>query len=192
ATVGEALPVRATVFREGHDAVSATAVLIDPDGVEHSRVTMTAVDPGLDHMEAWVVPDREGDWTFRVEGWSDPYATWLHDAPIKIEAGVAVELMLAKGAEILEAATAQPEVPASAHPVLRDAVTGLRDQSRPAPARLAAGTAPEVQELLAATPVRDAVTPSPTYRLRVDRTRSLFSSWYEFFPRSEGAHFDAA
>ncbi|HLS72264.1 MAG TPA: alpha-1,4-glucan--maltose-1-phosphate maltosyltransferase [Actinomycetaceae bacterium] len=191
AAVGEALPVRATVFREGHDAVSATAVLIDPDGVEHTRVTMTQVDAGLDHWEAWVVPDREGDWTFRVEGWSDPYGTWLHDASVKVEAEVDVELMLTEGAKLLEEASTRPEIPHSARPVLRDAVAGLRDESRPAPARLAAGTAPEVQELFAATPVRDYVTPSPTYPLRVDREASLFSSWYEFFPRSEGAYFDA-
>jgi len=32
AVVGEAVPIRATVFREGHDAVAATAVLVDPSG----------------------------------------------------------------------------------------------------------------------------------------------------------------
>ena len=40
AVVGEAVPVEATVFREGHDAVSATAVLTAPDGTERARVTM--------------------------------------------------------------------------------------------------------------------------------------------------------
>ena len=34
ATLGEAVPIRAAVFREGHDAVSATLVLTDPDGAE--------------------------------------------------------------------------------------------------------------------------------------------------------------
>src|SRR5690606_7554963 len=35
AVTGEAVRVQATVFREGHDAVAATAVLTGPDGVEH-------------------------------------------------------------------------------------------------------------------------------------------------------------
>ena len=35
---------------------------------------MTLLEAGLDLWGADVVPDREGDWTFRVEGWSDPYA----------------------------------------------------------------------------------------------------------------------
>ena len=32
ATVGEPLPVRATVFREGHDQLAAEVVLTDPAG----------------------------------------------------------------------------------------------------------------------------------------------------------------
>src|SRR5690625_3371765 len=75
ATAGEAVPIRATVFREGHDAVAATAVLIAPDGTEHTRAPMVDVSPGNDLFEATVVPDSPGRWTFRVEGWSDPYGT---------------------------------------------------------------------------------------------------------------------
>src|SRR5690625_876682 len=39
AVVGEPVPIQATVFREGHDAVAATAVLIDPDGEGQDRQT---------------------------------------------------------------------------------------------------------------------------------------------------------
>jgi starch synthase (maltosyl-transferring) len=47
-----------------------------------------------------------------------------------------------------------------------------------------------VQETLRAHPLRDFVTSSERYPLWVDRERALFSSWYEFFPRSEGARVD--
>jgi starch synthase (maltosyl-transferring) len=36
-------------------------------------------------------------------------------------------------------------------------------------------------------PVRELVTKSPRYSVWVDRPRSLYGSWYEFFPRSIGA-----
>ena len=42
ATVGESFPVRATVFREGHDALNADVVLTGPDGVRRPWVRMTA------------------------------------------------------------------------------------------------------------------------------------------------------
>ena len=42
AVVGESIPIRATVFREGHDAVHASVVLTDPSGnerIEHMHPT---------------------------------------------------------------------------------------------------------------------------------------------------------
>ncbi|ERH27782.1 hypothetical protein HMPREF1550_02260, partial [Actinomyces sp. oral taxon 877 str. F0543] len=106
ATQGEPFPIRATVFREGHDAYAAEAVLVDPDGREHSRTRMVDIMPGLDRYEAWVCADRPGDWTFRIDTWSDPYATWRHDATVKIDARVDVELMLEEGARLMERAAA--------------------------------------------------------------------------------------
>lgn len=41
ATVGEPLPVTASVFREGHDQLGAEVVLIGPDGRRRPPVRMT-------------------------------------------------------------------------------------------------------------------------------------------------------
>ena len=106
ATEGEPFPIRATVFREGHDAFAAEAVLLRPDGGEYSRTRMVDIAPGLDRYEAWVAPDAPGAWTFRVDSWSDPYATWRHDAAVKVGAGIDVELMLEEGARLMERAAA--------------------------------------------------------------------------------------
>ncbi|ADG74001.1 alpha amylase catalytic region [Cellulomonas flavigena DSM 20109] len=193
AVVGEAVPIEATVIREGHDALGATAVLLRPDGSVHSSVRMADVAPGLDRYGARVVPDAEGDWSFRVEGWSDPYGTWAHDAAIKVEAGIDVELMLTEGTRVLERAahrTGDDAVPPRGARVLLDAVTALRDTTRPPLARLAAALSTEVREVLAEHPLRDLVTTSRTYPLVVHRRLALNGSWYELFPRSHGATFD--
>ncbi len=189
AVIGEHVPISATLFREGHDAVAATAILTDPDGAEHVRAPMHLLAPGIDRYGADVAADAEGAWTFRVEAWSDPYASWEHAATIKVAAEIDVDLMLEEGARVLERAL---EVPRSADDaqVLRDAVHALRDGGRPAGARLAAGTSPELRAALARTPLREMITVSPTYPLTVQRQRALFSAWYELFPRSEGAHQD--
>ena len=39
---------------------------------------------------------------------------------------------------------------------------------------------------------RELVTPTAEFPVFVDRKRALFASWYEFFPRSEGATYDEA
>ncbi|WP_232514730.1 alpha-1,4-glucan--maltose-1-phosphate maltosyltransferase [Cellulomonas sp. PSBB021] len=193
AVVGEAFPVRATVFREGHDAVAATAVLLDPDGRVHQRVPMVDVAPGLDRYEARLQPDRTGLWSFRVEGWSDPYATWAHDASIKVEAGIDVELMLAEGARLLARAadrTGEDAMGEHGAQTLREAVAALRDTHRFPGERLAWALSPHVREALAREPLRDQVSASPEYPLVVDRPLALYGSWYELFPRSHGAVWD--
>jgi starch synthase (maltosyl-transferring) len=187
--VDEVFTVSATVFREGHDAVNASVVLVDPRGREQV-LPMRCTNEGLNHWEAEVAADSPGLWSYRVEGWSDPYGTWEHDATIKVNADVDTELMLEEGALVLERALEEVErTPEQARP-LRDAVTGLRDTRRPAQARLHAGIDPLVHAELAARPLRDYVSPSADHVLLVERERALYGAWYEIFPRSEGATFD--
>ncbi|OZB47501.1 MAG: alpha-1,4-glucan--maltose-1-phosphate maltosyltransferase, partial [Cellulomonas sp. 14-74-6] len=193
AVVGEAVPIQATVFREGHDAFGATAVLVRPDGEVHQRVRMTEVLKGLDRYEARVVPDATGAWSFRVEGWSDPYGTWAHDAGIKVPAGIDAELMLTEGARVLTRAaerTGPDAMPEQDAVVLQDAAATLRDRERPADERLAVALSDAVRDALARTPLRELVSPSTDYPLVVHRQLALAGSWYELFPRSHGAHVD--
>ena len=189
AVVGETFSVSATVFREGHDKVAANVVLRDPKGRSGPYTPMRPGPPGTDLWYAEVTPTSEGRWTFTVEAWSDPVATWLYAATVKIEAGVDVDLMLEEGALVLERAAAASR-PAAGRRALLDAVAALRDDSRPVPVRLAAATSPAVTATLTTHPLRDYVTASDRMPLQVDRERALFGSWYEFFPRSEGAHVD--
>ncbi|WP_370518433.1 alpha-1,4-glucan--maltose-1-phosphate maltosyltransferase [Nostocoides sp. HKS02] len=184
--VDEQFTVGATVFREGHDAVNASVVLVDPDGREHVTA-MTCTNVGLNTWEASVSADREGLWTYRVEGWSDPYGTWEHDASIKVAADIDTELMLEEGARTLERAVDEVSRTPEQAQILSDAVTALRDTRRPPIARLHAGTDPTVRAELAARPLRDFVSPSTAFPLLVERQRALYGAWYELFPRSEGA-----
>lgn len=190
AVVGEAIPAEATVFRDGHDAFGATAVLVKPNGKEHSRVTMVDIAPGNDRYQGWLVPDAEGLWHIRVEGWSDPYATWRHNAEIKVPAGIDVELVLEEGARVLDQAASRHRLLVEDVMTLRDGATGLRDTRRPPEARLAAGLSMQVQSALTREPLREMVTPSEPMPVLVQRERALYGSWYEMFPRSEGAWFD--
>ena len=67
----------------------------------------------------------------------------------------------------------------------------LRDTDRPAVDRLHAGTDPRCAPGSPPHPFREMVSPSPAYRLLVERELALFGAWYEIFPRSEGAYLDA-
>ncbi|WP_448640681.1 alpha-1,4-glucan--maltose-1-phosphate maltosyltransferase [Geodermatophilus sp. URMC 63] len=188
AVVGEHLPVTATVFREGHDAVAADVVWTAPDGTRAPLNRMRRYGDQPDRWITSVVPDREGRWTFRVEAWSDPLATWHHAVEVKIEAGQGpAELAndLEEGARLLERVAADAD--GEWRTRLTDAAAALRDDDRGLHDRVAPALAAGVQRYLDEHPVRELVTPSPDHEVWVDRPRALYGSWYEFFPRSEGA-----
>jgi starch synthase (maltosyl-transferring) len=187
--VGEEFDITATVYREGHDAVNANVVLTDPSGAS-TTLPMTCSNPGLDFWTATVSAPTTGRWSYRVEGWSDPYGTWHHDAAIKIAADVDTEMMLEEGARILERAISSVERTPEQQAVLSDAIYKLRDTAHSPGNRLGAGVSHAVEAELAARPLRDYVTASPDYPWLVERERALYGAWYEFFPRSEGCELD--
>ncbi|MER8085450.1 alpha-1,4-glucan--maltose-1-phosphate maltosyltransferase [Streptomyces sp. NPDC058316] len=191
AVAGETFQVTATVFREGHDAVAANVVLLDPAGRPGPWTPMRELAPGTDRWGADVTPDSEGRWTYTVEAWSDPLATWRQRAEIKIPAGSDTGLVLAEGAELYERAAKGVPKRDGREAVLA-AADALRDESRPAAARLAAALVPEARAALTRHPLRELVTASPPLPLVVERRRALFGSWYELFPRSEGARVEPA
>jgi starch synthase (maltosyl-transferring) len=116
AVVGEIVPVTATVWREGHDAVAATLVVRfhgtsypkladDPPGLATTAEpvpieTVVGAAPRRkpqhldmatgrtpDVFHGAFTPDCVGLWTFRVDGWGDPLATWRKNVTAKLDAG---------------------------------------------------------------------------------------------------------
>ncbi|MFC5907672.1 maltotransferase domain-containing protein [Streptacidiphilus monticola] len=189
AVVGEAFEVSATLFREGHDLIGANVVLRDPRGRAGEWTPMRELAPGTDRWGAVVVPTSPGRWTWTVEAWADPVATWRHAAEIKVPAGIEPELMLEEGAELLErAARGVTKKDGKAHVLA--AAEMLRDASLDPLTRLQGALSPQLDAVLARHPLRELVTSSRAHAVQVDRPRALFGSWYEFFPRSEGAKVD--
>jgi starch synthase (maltosyl-transferring) len=200
--VGEQLTVAATAYREGHDALGVNVVLRDSTGRIGPWTPMRLVAPGTDRYVAVITADTPGAWTFQIEAWGDPLESWRHDARIKIPEGQDVELMLEEGARLHEQAAANLAAGDTAATGdssdtgdtgdagrLISVAETLRAPGDPVE-RLSAALARGVLALLARHPLRTLLTVSPSHPLWVDRERALFGSWYEFFPRSEGATLD--
>ena len=155
ATVGEPFPVRATVFREGHDRLAAEVVLTAPDGSRRPPVRMTKHESIPDHYDAWVTPDVGGAWTFEVHAWSDPIATWEHNAGLKIPAGVDVELMFEEGRLLCEKVLAEVDPASTEGKLLQGAIEAAGDPGRPPAARLAVLQDPALVAAMEAHPIRE-------------------------------------
>lgn len=205
--LGEPFEVTAQVFIEGRTKVGATAVLRNPRGREMQRAAMTCTNPGLDRwtvmlqagehsdLKPWdedyaAVKRQLGEWTVTIEGWEDTYTSWLHDARIKVQVGDDVENALETGAEMLNrwAHTADAHLSARDRKHLEQAAERMSDKERPASARLAEADNPRIEALHKTHPLRDGISESRPQRFKVERPKSSFAAWYQFFPRSEGAY----
>jgi starch synthase (maltosyl-transferring) len=175
AVVGEAVPVRAVIFKEGHDVLAARATLLDGAGSPVQVAPLLGV--GNDEWLGTVVPTAVGHHSILVEAWTDRHATWAHKVEVKLADGQDIDVELAEGAQLLELADAGAEVD-QARVAIADA--GLPAAERVAPglgvAAALADPGRVATDLTAATPVP----------LWVDRERALFGAWYELFPRSLG------
>ena len=216
AVVGEVVPVSASVWREGHDAVAATLVvrylgpaypqigqsparrvkaLEGKETTDAGAAAASRIKPQLypmasgrtpDLFHGQFVPDRVGLWTFRIDGWGDPITTWHHAVTAKLDAGQGETEL---NNDLLVGAR-----------LLERAATGVPREHR-APllhavaalrepgdpvTRAALALSHEVTALLAQYPLRQLVTRGATYGVWVDRPLARCSAWYELFPRSTG------
>ncbi|HWR85618.1 MAG TPA: alpha-1,4-glucan--maltose-1-phosphate maltosyltransferase [Rhodoglobus sp.] len=177
AYAGEVVPFGATVFREGHDALGVELHLTDPGGTTTVH-RMTEVGP--DRPDRWVTTAHiltPGSWTWRIRAFADDWATWHHNAAIKIPAGIDVELMLEMGRRLLKRAPRKA--------VVQRAIAASAEGD--AAQRWAVLDDPALTAAIQTKPIASLDTFSEPQTLRVERTRAGVGSWYEFFPRSEGA-----
>ncbi|HUW78198.1 MAG TPA: alpha-1,4-glucan--maltose-1-phosphate maltosyltransferase [Candidatus Nanopelagicaceae bacterium] len=185
AVVGEEIEISATIFCEGHDVLGARIIALDPDGVGAVVAPLFEIWPGSDRWSGRITPTRIGDWSYFIEAWHDPIATWLNIAKIKIPSGMDVELVLEEGARLFEEFLETKSI--LTPELLTTVIINLRDSRATPQARLKWATSPEVGALISRTPLRYLVSNSESTPLQVDRERALAGAWYEFFPRSEGA-----
>ena len=184
AFAGEVVPFGVVSFREGHDRIGVHVRLTDPSGGE-SLHRLTARQDGTDRWVADIALDVEGPWQYRFEGFADDFATWAHAASVKAEAGVDIAVMSALGATLLTSAAAEKDRPAAERTRLRAAAKRLKGAD--AGELTAVSTDPALAAVFADRPMASLGSVTDWLELTVERARAGVGSWYEFFPRSEGA-----
>jgi len=184
--VGDWCVVGANVFKDGHDLLAARVRYRGPADDGWRYVPMT-YDFAADRWRGAFRVDRVGRWTFTVEGWTDEFGTWHRGLGKKLEAGQDVSLELQEGAILVDAAARRTrfgeprKALARAATLLGNTVLSMEERAR-------AALDPGLHALMQVHAVPSDLT---SYRhelaVVVDRERAGFASWYELFPRSQGA-----
>ncbi len=187
---GEVIPFSAIVFREGHDALGAEIIITSPTG----KSSVHRMHPGAPGTDSWHVRSQLseiGSYKFCVRAFGDDYETWHHNAEVKLAVGVDEELMMLEGVALFTRAAAEKDRSLENAKQLLLIAEILSDTKISAKDRFVAAETAAVKKLVRDEPVRSLITLSDEYIIKSEREYAGAAAWYEFFPRSEGASFDA-
>ncbi len=182
--LGEGCPVAVDILRDGHDMLAGRIAFRGP-GDHDWRHAPLAYDYDHDRWHGTFVPDRLGRWTYRIEAWTDRFATWRHALAARAGAGRDVALDLLEGADLLREAAAHAD--GDTRDTLTRVATNLACCELPIAERVALATHGDLLGLVPAVlPPRDRTRDAKEYAVIVDREHARFAAWYELFPRSLG------
>lgn len=177
--VGQKITVTADVFCDGHDVVECAVKYKHETDKKWSEVRMTPTEN--DAWTAEFIVDKQGTYTYLVEGWVDYALNWQHGTERKIHDNQHVKSELLEGAEYIKAI--QKQATASEKEYLKKAAkyfTNTADYDK----AIQEATSLELANIFKAYPTRFLANQSRELQVYVDRKKALFSTWYEFFPRS--------
>jgi starch synthase (maltosyl-transferring) len=189
--VGDVLDVEADLLVDGHDLIAAVvryrhedAVATDDPAAGWAELPLAPL--ANDRWHAAVPLPALGRWSYTVEAWLDPWASFLWSFRRKLDAGQDVAVELLGAAALVHAAAARADAQDAA--ALDDVAADLGDVAVPAAARAAVAVDPTLAARLERyADRRFAARLERPLGVLVEPLRARFSSWYEFFPRSAGA-----
>lgn len=186
---GEVVSFSAIVFREGHDALGVELLLTSPTGLQTSfRMVEGAAGSDSWHCKAQL--DEVGDWSFKIQAFSDDFGTWNHNTEVKLEAKIDEALMMLEGVRLFTFAASESFRSEKSANLLVELAETLSDEKLSYKLRLAAANTLAIQKTLSEEPIRNLITQSESFVIKCERVLAGSGAWYEFFPRSEGAKFN--
>ncbi len=178
--VGGEISVRADIFCDGRDKISASLLYRKED---EDNWKETPMDPLENDRWSGKFTAREmGRYRYSVKAWIDRFATWQRDLEKKYDAGRDVEVELLIGSKHLDEAAGKAE---GGDEKLLKEYSRILEKGEGIEEAVRLALSEEVTGLMEKYGENSSVT---TYDkglpVRVDRRKALFSAWYEMFPRS--------
>ena len=185
--VGQLVHVTADVLADGHDVIAASIQFKHQSERKWQEVRMT---PG--HNDDWFGSfrvEKQGNYKYKIEGWVDYALNWQHGIERKIDDGQRVTSELSEGILHLERALKKGNAKEKAY--LKELIQIFEDETFYEKAVFEAQSK-ELKTIFEKYPTKFLANTSEDLGVYVDRKKALFSTWYEFFPRSsssiEGKH----
>ncbi|MFA0963995.1 alpha-1,4-glucan--maltose-1-phosphate maltosyltransferase [Roseivirga sp. BDSF3-8] len=178
---GEKFTVSADIFSDGHDLV-AGAMKVRAKGKRNwTSYRMEHLEN--DRWQASFIPEDTGFYEYTVQAWVDHFTTWQNGFRKKYQAGQDMKVELLIGAELLEGAINRANKDQLKK--LKQFSDKLKDTGNPN--AIDTALSDEARYLMDDIPAEHVSEYGSILTLEVERKKALFSTWYEFFPRSAAA-----
>lgn len=192
--VGDTMDVYATIFKDGHDLLSAVVMCRRADSQEWWEVPMVQVNEGEQRWGGTLYFWENTRYVYTIEAWVDEYGTWVDGLIKKLDAGQQVGVELEEGARMIRKTLQRvendndvrdPEAQRLDIDLFRevlDVYGKLEDQYEVAQLLLDDG----LISAMARWPDKEkAYRYDRELEVWVDRERARFGAWYEMFPRNQ-------
>lgn len=185
--VGQKINVSADVFSDGHDVIECSVKFKHEFDTVWQEVRMNPSQN--DEWFATFQVDKQGVYTYFIEGWVDYALNWQHGTERKINDNQYVKSELLEGAEYIRAIL--DKVEGYENDYLNRLIYFFTTETEYENAIFEAKST-ELVRIFKKYPIRFLENKSIDLQVYVDRKKALYSTWYEFFPRSatseEGRH----
>ena len=185
--VGQTVTVTADVFSDGHDIIECCVKFKHESDKKWQEARM--VSKYDDQWTADFKVEKQGHYSYYVEGWVDYALNWQHGTERKIQDNQYVKSELLEGAEYVNAVLKFATDTEKEY--LQKVATYFVTESD-YDAAIQEAMSKELHQIFKKYPIRLLENKSAELKVYVDRKKALFSTWYEFFPRSaseeEGKH----
>jgi len=180
--VNQQVHVSADVFSDGHDVIECCVKFKNENDKDWSEVRM---NPTVnDSWNASFKVEKQGFYTYFVEGWVDYALNWQHGTLRKIQDHQYVKSELLEGAEYVQAIL---DVVDSKERDFLNTLAYYFTTEHEYDNAIREATSPYLNSIFKKYPKRFLENKSLDLKVYVDRKKALFSTWYEFFPRSASA-----
>ncbi len=180
--VNQKVNVTAAVFSDGHDIVECCVKFKHEGDEKWQEVRMAPKEN--DEWFADFKVGKQGFYTYFIEGWVDYALNWQHGTERKIRDNQHVNSELLEGAEYLKSVIIFADD--SEKEYLEKVVAYFTNEFDYDKA-IQEVTSSHLQHVFKKYPIRLLENKSSELKVYVDRKKALFSTWYEFFPRSASA-----
>ena len=179
------ISVTADVFSDGHDVMEAVVQFKHESDKKWSEMRMNQ-NPN-DAFDATFKVEKQGYYSYFVEAWVDYALNWQYGIGKKIADNQHVKSELLEGIEYLKPLLTK--VSAADKKYLTDLSKIFADENQYDKAIIIA-VSNDLKTIFKNYPAKILANQSAELQVYVDRKKALFSTWYEFFPRSASRQAD--